>query len=90
MFCASTPPVEEVKKSAVQFTTIEVTEEEVLNPPPSDTELDRKNISTETVEGEEGFITPTDVVTPTSLTGNVAGLNLFVDPENGSARHYQE
>ncbi len=23
------------------------------------------------------------VVTPTSLTGNVAGLNLFVDPENG-------
>ena len=61
------PPVEEVKKSAVQFTTIEVTEEEVLNPPPSDTELDRKNISTETVEGEEGFITPTDVVTPVDL-----------------------
>ena len=54
------PPAEEVKKASIQFTTIEVTEEEILNPPPADTEMDRKKISTETVEGEEGLLNPTE------------------------------
>ena len=54
------PPAEEVKKTSIQFTTIEVTEEEILNPPPADTEMDRKKISTETVEGEEGLLNPTE------------------------------
>ncbi|MEN9334459.1 MAG: hypothetical protein RLY35_1639, partial [Bacteroidota bacterium] len=52
----------------IQFTTIDVTTEEVENPPPADTDLDRKNISTETTEGEDGLIIPTEnTYTPVDL-----------------------
>jgi protein TonB len=56
------PPPPAPVKSSVQFTTIDVTEEEVLNPPPADTQLDRKNIDTETVEGEDDLVKPTEIV----------------------------
>lgn len=48
----------------MKFTEIEVTEEEVKDPPPADTELENKNISTVTVEGEEGPIGPVEAPQP--------------------------
>jgi protein TonB len=45
----------------IQFTTIEVTEEEVKDPPPSVEELKDQNISTETTEGEDGLLGPVEV-----------------------------
>jgi protein TonB len=47
----------------IKFTEIEVTEEEVKDPPPAVEELKDQNISTVTQEGEEGPVGPVEVVT---------------------------
>ena len=72
----SKPPVENVEKlmpkekvelpttkaKTIQFTEIEVTDEELLNPPPSDKQLDRQNISNQTVDGDSVLVNPNDII----------------------------
>lgn len=89
------PPVEEPVRSSVQFTTIEVTDEEVLNPPPADTELDRKNIDTETVEGEDDLLKPTEIVyTPVDVKQNNTEIFNFASEQarypGGESEMYKE
>jgi protein TonB len=68
----------------VQFTTIEVTEEEVQNPPPSQDDLDRQNISTENVEGEDGLVAPTEMVyTPVDTKPEPAKVFDFAEERPG-------
>jgi protein TonB len=61
-----------------------VTEEEVQNPPPSQDDLDRQNISTENVEGEDGLMAPTEMVyTPVDTKPEPAKVFDFAEERPG-------
>jgi len=57
-----TPPPPPPTIKQIQFTTIEVTEAEVEDPPPAQDDLENQNISNENVDGEDGKLGPIEQV----------------------------